>query len=304
MGIIILMLARIGSRRRHGLGHGIILAAIAISTVCLAAIGFADDKAKESPGHVIELSAKESEVLPIVTEVAADSIVRGTYVYERDKTLTGAMPAKTSSVFGEWQGPGKVFYKVLGGALAPRHFQDSADIGTITVRYVVQSVSEDRTRVRIDAIFIEDGRRKAHLSDGTVETSESKAIQDKLQEIQLAQQKVTQELKSRQEEAAAQTSALREGQDKQEEAARLDAAQSSLQGLQQQLQDLRRKVELRVKESNTPLKSAPFQKAADLQSLGAYTELVVLIVTPYWYGVETTDGHRGWLRHDQVERLP
>ena len=227
MGIIILMLARIGSRRRHGLGHGIILAAIAISTVCLAAIGFADDKAKESPGHVIELSAKESEVLPIVTEVAADSIVRGTYVYERDKTLTGAMPAKTSSVFGEWQGPGKVFYKVLAGALAPRHFQDSADIGTITVRYVVQSVSEDRTRVRIDAIFIEDGRRKAHLSDGTVETSESKAIQDKLQEIQLAQQKAAEELKSRQEEAAAQASALRERQDQQEEAARLDAAQSS-----------------------------------------------------------------------------
>jgi hypothetical protein len=80
--------------------------------------------------------------------------------------------------------------------------------------------------------------------------------------------------------------------------------QSSIRGLQQRLQDLRHEAELRVKESNTPLKSAPFQKAADLQSLGAYTELVVLIVTPYWYGVETPDGHRGWLRHDQAEQLP
>lgn len=290
--------------RWHGLGRRIVRAGIAISTLCFAAIGFAGNKAKQSPGYVIELPAKESEVLQIVTEVAADTIVHGTYVYERDKTLTGALPAKTSSVFGKWQGPGKVFYKVLSGALAPRHFQDSADVGTITVRYVVLPVNEDRTRLQIDAIFIEDGRRKAHISDGTVETSESKAIQDKLQEIQLAEQKAAEDLKSRQEEAAAQASALRDRQDQQEEIARLDAAQSSIRGLQQQLHDLRHKVELRVKESNTPLKSAPFQKAADLQSLGAYTELVVLIVTPYWYGVETTDGHRGWLRHDQVEKLP
>jgi hypothetical protein len=239
-----------------------------------------------------------------VKEVAADTIIRGTYVYEADKTLTGAMPAKASDAFGEWQGPGNVFYKILTGALSPRHFLDSADIGTITVRYVVQPVGDGRTRLRIDAIFIEDGRRKAHLSDGTVETSESKAIQDKLQEIQFAEQKAAEELKNRQEEAAAQTSALRKRQDQQEEVARLDAAQSSIRGLQQRLHDLRQQAELRVKESNTPLKSAPFQKAADLQSLGAYTELLVLIVTPYWYGVETPDGHRGWLRHDQAEQLP
>jgi hypothetical protein len=275
-----------------------------LPTLFCAVITFARDKAKESPGFVIELPAKESEVLRIVTEVAADTTIHGTYVYERDKTLTGAKPAKTSSVFGEWQGPGNAFYKVLTGALAPRHFQDSADMGTITVRYVVQPVNEERTRVRIDAVFIEDGRRKVHISDGTVETSESKAIQDKLQEIQLAEQKIAEDLKSRQEEAAAQASALSERHDQQEELARLDAAQSSIRGLEQRLHDLRRQAELRVKESDTPLKSAPFQKAADLQSLGAYTELVVLIVTPYWYGVETTDGHRGWLRHDQVEQLP
>ena len=189
-------------------------------------------------------------------------------------------------------GPGTVFYKVLTGALAPRHFLDSTDIGTITVRYVVQADDEARTRLRVDAVFIEDGRRKAHLSDGSVETSESKAIQDKLQEIQLAEQKAAEELKSRQENAAAEAIAQRTRQERQEEAARLDTAQSSIRGLEQRLHDLQHQAELRVKESNTPLKSAPFQKAADLQSLGAYTELVVLIVTPYWYGVETTDGHR------------
>jgi len=28
------------------------------------------------------------------------------------------------------------------------------------------------------------------------------------------------------------------------------------------------------------------------------------VVTKYWYGVETTDGQRGWVHHSQVEPLP
>jgi Skp family chaperone for outer membrane proteins len=284
--------------------RGAICAALALFAFSFATVTFAGDMAKDSPGFVTEIPANESDVLLVVKEVAADTLVRGTYVYEKDKTLTGAIPAKTSAVFGAWQGPGTVFYKVLPGALAPRHFADSSDIGTITVRYVVQAVDEARTRVRVDAVFIEDARRKAHLSDGTVETSESKAIQDKLQEVQLAGQQAAEELASRQQASAAEAQALRERQDRQEEAARLDAAQSSIPGLEQRLRDLRHQAELRVKDSHTPLKSAPFAKAADLQTLGAYTELVVLIVTPYWYGVEIPDGHRGWVRRDQAEALP
>lgn len=292
------------TRPRRGVFHGTMRAAFALSALLFTTTVFAADRAKDSPGFVTEIPAKESDVLPVVKEVAADTLVRGTYVYEKDKTLTGAMPAKASFVFGAWQGPGTVFYKVLTGALAPRHFADSADIGTITVRYVVQAVDEARTRVRVDAVFIEDARRKAHLSDGTVESSESKAIQDKLQEIHLAEQQAAEEMTSRQQASAAEAQAQRERQDRQEEAARLEAAQSSIPGLEQRLRDLRHQAELRVKDSNTPLKSAPFAKATDLQTLGAYTELVVLIVTPYWYGVEIPDGHRGWVRRDQAESLP
>jgi hypothetical protein len=62
-------------------------------------------------------------------------------------------------------------------------------------------------------------------------------------------------------------------------------------------------VELRVK-AKIALKTAPFRKSAALVSLEAGTEVVVLIITPYWYGVETPDKHRGWLRRDQVEQLP
>jgi hypothetical protein len=259
------------------------------------------DKKLESAGFVMELPAAESEVLQVVKSVAEDTIVRGTYVYEREKTLTGAIPAESSDFFGPWQQPGHVFYKVLSGVLAPRNFKDSSDIGTITVRYVVQPVNDARTRLRIDAVFVEDGRRKAHPSDGTVETSEFKEIQDRLDQLQLDKQKTATALKKRQQEDAAKTNSLRQRED---EAARLDGAESSIRNLEQRLHDLRHDVELRVKDRDTELKSAPFHTAAKLQSLAAGTEVVVLILTPYWYGVETADGHRGWLRHDQVEPLP
>jgi Skp family chaperone for outer membrane proteins len=263
---------------------------------------------REFAGFVTEFANKESDVLPIVKEIAGDSVVRGTYMYDKDQTLTGAMPAKTSDAFGRWTGTGDVFYKVVTGVVAPRHFEQSSDLGTITVRYIVQSVAEERTRVRIDAIFIEDARRKAHASDSTVETSEFKAIQGKLQELQLARQRTQEERtqaaaseKKREEQAAAEQSASR---DRQEEAERLNVAETSIHGLEGRLAELRRQVEVRIKSNNTNLKTAPFEKATTLMPMGAGTEVVVLIVTPAWYGVETSDGHHGWLRRDQVEQMP
>ena len=59
-----------------------------------------------------------------------------------------------------------------------------------------------------------------------------------------------------------------------------------------------------MKESGAPLKSAPYQGAATLEPLPGAAEVVVEILTPYWYGVETEDGHRGWVYHSQLEPLP
>jgi hypothetical protein len=278
-----------------------VVAVSPIILTCVSAARVPGDKSQETPGFVMEVSASESNVLEVVKSVAEDTMVRGTYVYEREKNLTGATPAESSAFFGEWRESGHVFYKVLTGALAPRHFKDSNDIGTITVRYVVQPVSAGRTRVRIDAIFVEDSRRKAHASDGSVETSEFKEIQDRLAQIQLEEQKTAAVVSERAKADAEKANLLRERQD---EATQLDAAESSIRNLERRLHDLRHDVELRIRDSDTELKSAPFHSASKLDSLPAGTEVVVLIVTPYWYGVETTDGHRGWLRHDQVELLP
>ena len=81
-------------------------------------------------------------------------------------------------------------------------------------------------------------------------------------------------------------------------------AESSSHGFEERLAELRRQVEVRIKPSGASLKTAPFAKAADLMPMGAGTEVVVLVVTPSWYGVETTDGHHGWLPREQVEPAP
>ncbi len=248
-----------------------------------------------------ELDATEADVLEVVKLVAEDPIIRGTYVYENSKTLTGAVPADSSAHFGPWTGPGHAFYKVLNGAVAPRNFKDSGDVGAITVRYVVLAQGESRTHLRIDAVFVEDGHRKPDVSDGTVESSEFKEIQDRVRQIQFADQETAALLKKRQEEDEKQAALLRQ---RQEETAKLEAAESSLKNLDSQFRELRHKVVMKVTNESTELKSAPFHSAVKIQSLPAGAEVVVLIVTPSWLGVETTDKQRGWLRRDQAESLP
>ena len=291
----------LGGRALRGLYANILLLVFLHPSMFGAPPPSPQDEIAAPGGVVAELPATEADVLQAVTSVAADSLVRGTRVYEKEETLAGAVPAETSPYFGRWQGPGHVFYKIRTGALAPRHFKNSSDIGTITVRYVVQAVNDTRARLRIDAVFVEDARRRAHPSDGTVESSEFKAIQEQLRQIQSTKQETAAALKERQEEETRKVNLLRE---REEEVGRLSAAESSVRNLEQRLHDLQHDLEVRIKEQGTELKSAPFHSAAKLQSLSAGADVVVLIVTPYWYGVETTDRHRGWLRRDQVESLP
>jgi hypothetical protein len=76
------------------------------------------------------------------------------------------------------------------------------------------------------------------------------------------------------------------------------------QSLEEHVKDLRRQVERLVKSPGAPLKSAPFHTASTLQTLTTGTEVLILISTPYWYGVETHDGQHGWIMRDQLEHQP
>jgi hypothetical protein len=117
-----------------------------------------------------------------------DQTVHGTQVFDKESTLTGTVMVESTALFTPWKGESKVFYKIRADAIAPRHFRESADHRTIAVRYVVTNVSPDGTRLGIDAVLVETSHRAVHPSDGTVESSESKVIQERLQAIQFAQQ--------------------------------------------------------------------------------------------------------------------
>jgi len=252
-------------------------------------------------GLVRELPASYDDALQVLQEIVRDQTIRGTYMYDRDKTLTEAVTVESTPLFGRWDGPGKVFYKVRTEVVAPRHFLDSADLGTVAVRYVLTSVSPERTRLRIDAKFVEKAHRVAHASDGTVESDEYKAIEGRLQAMQSAQQEAADAQRHRESIALAQQALLRQRED---ESSRLAAAQNSAQDLEHRIDALRHEVERRVKAPGARLKAAPFVSAANIAELAAYTEVVVVIVTPHWLGVETPQSQRGWLPIDHLEPLP
>lgn len=257
--------------------------------------------AELSPGFVTEFAASTEDVLQALQEVLQDQIIHGTQIFDREPTLTGAVVAESTPLFKPWKGEGKVFYKIRTDAIAPRHFLESADRGTIAVRYVLTSVSLERTRLRIDAIFVETAHRTVHTSDGTVESSEYKTIQGHLQAIQFAEQEAAETQRRRESVDLAKQTFIRERED---EASLLATAQSSAQDLEQRVNSLRREVERRVKAPGVSLKAAPFGSAANIANLPAYTEVVIVIVTPHWYGVEIPSGLRGWLPLDQLELLP
>jgi len=77
-------------------------------------------------------------------------------------------------------------------------------------------------------------------------------------------------------------------------------AAASGQSLEERVKDLRQQLERQVKAPGAPLKSAPFHTASTLQSLSTGTEVLILVSTPYWYGVETHEGQHGWIMRDDL----
>jgi len=256
---------------------------------------------KASAAFSVDLPNSEEDVLLAVQTVVNDHVIRGTYVYEREKILNGAVAETTSSYFGASKEDGHVFYKVRRNALAPRNFKDSSDIGAITVRYIVRPTSAARTHLEILAVFVEDGTRRLHPSNTTVETSEFTEIQKQLEQMQKERQQTEDTQQKKNLEAEKASAQVRQ---QNEESSRYQSTESSLQTLEQRADELQHAVQVRVPVENTELKAAPFHSATTLAKLPANSDVLVEIVTTYWYGVETSDGHRGWVRRDEVVSLP
>jgi len=269
------------------------------------------DKTDYGAGLIVNIPLPESEVAQVVADVAQNGIIQGTKEYNKDEYVKGAEATASSRLFPEWTDGGHVFFKVRDHALDPRNFKDSGDVGTLAVRYVVQAQGDKNTVLRIDALFVEDFRRTSHLSNGSVETAEYKDIKEHLDTIELMKTQTAEAERERQEQVAKKQQ-LRMALDATEVATGPTAADAGPapapppagQTLRQHVEDLRRQAERVVKAPGAPLKSAPFHTASNLQSLASGTEVMIVISTRYWFGVETHDGQHGWISRDQLEQLP
>jgi hypothetical protein len=265
---------------------------------------FAGIPAKEpplGPGITKEFSATLPDVLQALHEVLEDQVIHGTWIYDKQPILTGATVANSTPLFEPWKEPGTVFFKVRKDAISPRHFLETADQGTIAVRYIVISISPERVRLHIDAVYVETTHRTVHISDGTVEASEAKEIEDHLHAIQVIEEEDQEAIRRRESANVVRATELRQRED---EKALLTATQSSVEDLEQQIKSVQHELERRVKAPGVELKAAPFHSAASIATLPAYTEIIVVIVTPHWYGVELHDGQHGWIHVDNLEPLP
>ncbi len=270
-------------------------------------------------GLIINIPLPEPEVAQVVEDVAQNTIIRGTKEYDKDQYVAGAVAAASTPVFPAWTEGGKVFYKVRLHAIDPRNFKDGSDIGTLAVRYVVQGQGFGNAVLRIDAVFVEELRHTVHLSNGSVESSEYKDIQEHLEAIELIKKETAEALQAKQERLAKENFGMgddtvvlstppsetaHENTHGESTSGQAAAHEQPAETLEQHVAELRRQVERVVKKPGAPLQSAPFHTASKLKSLEPGDEVLIQIATPYWYGVETHDGEHGWIRRDQLELVP
>jgi hypothetical protein len=349
------------------------LALLLVFAAALPSAARKKDKVAYGEGLIVNIPLAEPEVARVVADIAANGIIRGTKEYNKDEFVDGAQPATSSAAFSDWKQGGQVFYKVRTGALDPRGFKDSSDIGTLAVRYVVQPQGTKNTVLRIDAVFKEDFKHVVHPSDGSVESNEYRDIQDHLDFLELMKKEDAETKAGNDRErqklaekpastppAATPTTILESSSQGPEPASApqtpavsstterpapsvpaarpsppeaaptpvenpsgttLSADTSatvqpavesdpqtsspppqSAQTLEERVKQLRSEVQRVVKSPGAALKSAPFHSALNLQSLAPGTQVLIVISTPYWYGVETHEGQHGWIMRDQLEQ--
>ena len=266
----------------------------AVSLACVLVSSAAHAFSKHThwgDGFSIDLDQPFDRVLEVVRETTEDGVIRGTSQYKDTSVLNSALPAKSSTAFRNPAGAGTVLYKVRQDALSPEHFYESNDKGTVTVRYVVQSLGSKSTRLRIDAVFIEDNLRRTHPSDGVPENAEFLVISDRLKDIEDRERQ--QQLDAAAEKQQQALGKLQEELD--QEKAQLKAANEKQELVQSQIQQLQRGRAAQVKTGSADLKAQPYNSSSTLQSLAQGETVTVLLETPKWYRVQAANGQQGWI---------
>ncbi len=263
-------------------------------------------------GLITNVPFPEDQVVQVVRDVVRNGIIRGTKEYNKDPYVSGAISVSSTHLFPKWEEGGQVFYKEREHALDPQNFKDSSDVGTLIVRYVVQPQGDKHTVLQINALFVEEFRHSVHQSNGSVESEEYKDIHDRLDQISNMEAETAElqrEKKQRTSGATGYSSSQSPdtGETPTQEVSLAEAqatANALPQTLDERVKQLRHQVERMVKAPGAALKSAPFHTATTLQSLPAGTEVLIVIDTTYWLGVETHDGQHGWVLRDELDAMP
>ncbi len=251
-------------------------------------------------GFSIDLNQPYEEVLGVVQEAVNDGVIRGTFDYKTTRELDGAESVTACSAFPRWTDKGTVLYKIHPNTLAPEHFYESADVGTVAVRYVILALGPSSTRLRIDAVFEQDSHHYTRASDGSVENSEFEAISDRIKDLEdrAAERRKADAL----EEQLRRVKEIQAQLD--QENAQLSTLNDQEQQLQKQVSGLQRGRTMRVRTASADLKAEPHNQSKTLQVLSQGTPVTLLLQTPGWLHVRASDGTQGWVFGLMLEAVP
>jgi hypothetical protein len=259
---------------------------------------FHDPRRKTTVGFEVELKAPAATIAEIVKQVASNGYIRGTKIFARNQDIEDAEFTTSSKAFTDIVPNARVFYKIRTKALSPANFPGSNDMGTVTVRYIVEPINPNLTRLRIDAVFISDALRLRCPSDGSVETAEYAEIFNQFSELT--------EPKTAFGHSSTVTTADTTGlqQTFADEQARVDAVRGSITHLEQQVKQLQFNTMGRVKSPGVPMKASPYNRASTILVLPKAEVLTVVATTRYWYRVRRKEGEEGWIYYVFLEPLP
>jgi hypothetical protein len=281
----------------------------------LSGLCYSRTRETAAPSFTIDVDQPFSQVVTVVEDNARSSVIKGTFEYAGDDQLTGAQFEESSRLFPTWSGAGRVFYKVRSKTLAPKHFINSNDVGTVAVRYVVQDNGARSTRLVIDALFVENGGHHGHPSDGYVETCEFAEIGKRLKERDLEQTlRASGHEFSPTRESSSQPENTLEPTDSNaaadiwraisDQRSRLAADTAKLKQFEAQAHKLRAAEFVRIRAERVELRASPYSHARVIEALKLGQEVTVLAKSAYWCRVRAEDGQEGWAQYSALELQP